>query len=93
MLTAVGDGSWREFDIRLVYDQVWGKTGVCDVRIPIFTVLGLDDEEGKSKQEKRDNLEEWNFTTMLEDLDFADDIALLSSKFNDLLETIGGSRN
>ena len=26
----------------------------------------------------------WNFTTELEDLDFADDIALLSSKFNDL---------
>ena len=56
-------------------------------------MLGLGDEEGKSKQEKRDNLEEWNFTSMLGDLDFADDIALLSSKFNDLLETIGGSRN
>lgn len=26
----------------------------------------------------------WNFTTVLEDLDFADDIALMSSKFNDL---------
>ena len=56
-------------------------------------MLRLGDEEGKSKQEKRDNLEEWNFTSMLGDLDFADDIALLSSKFNDLLETIGGSRN
>ena len=26
----------------------------------------------------------WNLTTVLEDLDFADDIALLSSKFKDL---------
>ena len=30
----------------------------------------------------------WNFTKVLEDLDFADDIALLSSKFNDLDEKI-----
>ena len=28
----------------------------------------------------------WNFTKVLEDLDFADDIALVSSKFNDLDE-------
>ena len=28
----------------------------------------------------------WNFMTVLEDLDFADDFALLSSKFNDLRE-------
>ena len=28
----------------------------------------------------------WNFTTVLEKLDFADDIALLSSKFNGLRE-------
>ena len=31
----------------------------------------------------------WIFTTMLEDLDFADDITLLSSKFNDLREKTG----
>ena len=31
----------------------------------------------------------WKFTTVLEDLDFADDIALLSSKFNDLREKTG----
>ena len=31
----------------------------------------------------------WNFATVLEDLDFADDIALLSSKFNDLHEKTG----
>ena len=31
----------------------------------------------------------WNFTTELEDLDFADDIALLSSNFNDLHEKTG----
>ena len=31
----------------------------------------------------------WIFTTKLEDLDFADDITLLSSKFNDLREKTG----
>ena len=31
----------------------------------------------------------WKFTTVLEDLDFTDDIALLSSKFNDLREKAG----
>ena len=30
----------------------------------------------------------WNFTTVLEDLDFVDDFALLSSKFSDLRENI-----
>lgn len=29
---------------------------------------------------------QWNFTAVLEDLDFADNIALLSSKCNDLYE-------
>ena len=46
----VFDGSWREFDIRLVYDQVWGKTRVRDVRFPILTLLGFGHEEGNSKQ-------------------------------------------
>ena len=31
----------------------------------------------------------WNFTTVLEDLDFVDDISLLSSKFNDLHNKTG----
>ena len=31
----------------------------------------------------------WNFTTVLEDLEFANDIALLSSKLNDLHEKTG----
>ena len=31
----------------------------------------------------------WNFTTVLEDLEFADDIALLSSRLNDLHENTG----
>ena len=31
----------------------------------------------------------WNLTTLLEDLDFADDTALLSSTFNDLHEKTG----
>ena len=42
-------------------------------------------------QEKRDTIR-WNFTSVLEDLDFADDIALLSSKFNDLREKTGRLR-
>ena len=47
---AVVDGSWREFDITLVYDQVWGQTGMRDVRFPILTLLGLGHEVGNSKQ-------------------------------------------
>ena len=31
----------------------------------------------------------WNFTTVREDHDFADDIVLLSSTFNDVLEKTG----
>ena len=31
----------------------------------------------------------WNLTTLLEDLDYADHTALLSSKFNDLHEKTG----
>ena len=31
----------------------------------------------------------WNFTLLLEDLDFTDDIALLSSPFNDLHKKTG----
>ena len=67
----------RECYIRKVYDQVWGTTGVRDFRNTILTVLGLGHEEGKSRQEKRVR---WYFTTVLEDLDIADDIELLSSK-------------
>ena len=32
---------------------------------------------------------QWNFTTLLEDLEFADEIALLSSRLNDLHEKTG----
>ena len=32
---------------------------------------------------------QWNLTTVLQDLDFADDIALLSFKFNELREKSG----
>ena len=44
-------------------------------------VLGLGHEEGNSRQEKRDKVE---FTTVLEDLDLAGSIALLSSKFHEV---------
>ena len=42
----------------------------------------------KATADKRRGIR-WNFTTVLEDHDFADDIALLSSKFNDLHERLG----
>ena len=42
----------------------------------------------KASADKRRGIR-WNLTTGLEDLDFADDVALLSSKFNDLHEKTG----
>ena len=51
-------------------------------------LLALDWTTRKAKADKRRGIR-WNFTTVLEDLDFADDIALLSSKFNDLHEKTG----
>ena len=56
-----------------------------DVGIPILTVLGLGYEKGNRRQEKKDKVE----FQVLEDLNFTDDIALLSSKFNDLHEKTG----
>ena len=40
----------------------------------------------KTTADKRRGIQ-WNLTTVFEDLDFADDITLLSSKFNDLCKT------
>ncbi len=71
----------------MVQDQVWSKAGVCDVRILILTCLGSEHERGNNRQVRRGI--RWNFTTVLEDLDFADDIALLSSKISDLQEKTG----
>ena len=48
-------------------------------------LLALDWIMRKTTADKRRGIR-WNFTTVLEDLDFADDIALLSSRFNDLHE-------
>ena len=39
----------------------------------------------KTRADKRRGIQ-WNLRTVLEDLDFADDIALFSYKFNDLLD-------
>ena len=50
--------------------------------------LALDWTTRKATTDKRRRIW-WNFATVLEDLDFADDIALLSSKFNDLQEKTG----
>ena len=62
-----------------------GIKRVRDVGIPFLTVLGLGYEKGNSRQEKKDKVE----FQVLEDHDFTDDIALLSSKFNDLHEKTG----
>ena len=51
-------------------------------------LLALDWIMRKATADKRRGIR-WKFTTVLEDLDFADDIALLSSKFNDLGEKTG----
>ena len=57
---------------------------MCDVGIPILTVLVMR----KATADKRRGIR-WNFATVPEDLDFADDIVLLSSKFSDLHEKTG----
>ena len=61
------------------------KSGVkqgCGMSGFLFS-LCLDWVMRKVTANKRRGIK-WNFTTVLEDLDFADDIALMSSKFNDL---------
>ena len=51
-------------------------------------LLALDWTTREATADKRRRIR-WNFTTVLEDLDFADDIALLSSKISDLQEKTG----
>ena len=51
-------------------------------------LLALDWIMRKVTADKRRGIR-WKFTTVLEDLDLAEDIALLSSKFNDLNEKTG----
>lgn len=63
-----------------------GKTGVCGVGILIPTMLGLVMRKATADTRRG---RRWNFTTVLEDVESADDIALLSSKFNDLHENCG----
>ena len=62
------------------FDQFWSKKRVCDVGI--LFLLSLDRIMRKATALKRRGIR-WNFTTVLEDLDFTDEILLLSSKFND----------
>ena len=65
---------------------------MCDVRILVFT--GLDWIRRKATADKRKGIR-WNFTAVLEDLDVAVDIFMLSSKLNErTYETdIRGSQN
>ena len=49
---------------------------MCNVWIYLLDSSGLDNEKHNSKKQNRVR---WNFTSKLEDLDFADDIALMSS--------------
>ena len=54
---------------------------------PLF-LLALDWIMKRTTADKRRGIR-WNFTTVLKDLEFADDIALLSSRLNDLHEKTG----
>ena len=72
-------------DGSLTSDWFMIKSGVkqgCVMSGFLFS-LCLDWVMRKATANKRRGIK-WNFTTVLEDLDFADDIALMSSKFNDL---------
>ena len=51
-------------------------------------LLALDWIMKRTTADKRRGIR-WNFTTVLEDLEFADDTALLSSRLNDLNEKTG----
>ena len=51
-------------------------------------LLALDWNMKRTTADKRRGIR-WNFTTVLEDFEFADDIALLSSRLNDLHEKTG----
>ena len=60
------------------------KTGVKQgcVMSGFLFLLAIDWIMRKTTADKRRGIR-WDFTTSLEDLDFADDIVLLSSKFQD----------
>jgi len=66
------------------------KSGVKQgcVMSGFFFLLALDWTMREATADKRRGIR-WNFTTVLEDLDFADDIALLSSKISNLKEKTG----
>ena len=80
---AVIDGSETSYWLKI-------KSGLkqgCVMSGFVF-LLALDWTMRKATADKRRGIR-WNFVTVLEDLDFADDIALLSSKLNDLHEKTG----
>ena len=77
-------------DGNLTSDWFMIKLGVkqgCVMSRFLF-LLCLDWVMSKATAGKRRGIR-WNFTAMLEDLDFADKISLLSSKFNNLHEKTG----
>ena len=77
-------------DRRETSDWFMIKTGVKQGRAisGFLFLLCLDWLMTKATEDKR-RQKRWNFTTVLKDLDFADDIALLSSTFNDLHKKTG----
>ena len=77
-------------DGNLTSDWFMIKLGVkqgCMMSRFLF-LLCLDWVMRKATARKRRGIR-WNFTTVLEDLDFADEISLLSSKFNNLHKKTG----
>ena len=77
-------------EVNVTSDWFMIKSGVKQgcVMSGFLFLLCLDWVMRKATADKRRGIR-WSFTTVLEDLDFADDIALLSSKFNDLHEKTG----
>ena len=77
-------------DGNLTSDWFMIKSGVkqgCMMSRFLF-LLCLDWVTRKATASKRRGIR-WNFTTVLEDLDFGDEISLLSSKFNNLHKKTG----
>ena len=92
---------WSECMIADIYEDFEGAVVDGDMTFHWFMIMSgvkqgcvtwgflcLDWVMRKATADKRRG-RRWNFTTVLEDLDFAYDIALLSFKFNDLHEKTG----
>ena len=86
---------YEGFECTVVYGSVTSDWFMIKSRLKqgfvmcgFLFLLCLDLVMRKAPTDKRRGIR-WNFTSLLEDLDFADDIALLPSPFNDWHERLG----